>query len=155
MVSFRNGIRRSLLRSLSNKKETPMFKKYFKFSVEELRERLESMFDDKMAWDNFGYYWGIDFIIHPKHYRFKKLVGFEFDKCYSIRNIRPLVLKDLKKKQGRLLWDEINEYGIFDLLPIGKIHIVGKNIFEKEVNNLVEKFLKENSDEGTEGLDKG
>lgn len=142
MISFRNSIRRSLLRSLSDNKETPMFKKYFNFTIAELKEKLEPMFDDKMTWENFGYYWGIDYIIHPKHYHFKKLVGFEFDKCYNIRNVRPLSLKEIRQKQGRLLWNEIEKYGIFDLLPVGSIKITGRENFQQEVNHLTGKFLK-------------
>lgn len=123
-MSLKNNIRRSLIKTLHNNKESKAFKKFFTFSLEELKEKLSSLFDEQMTWENFGAYWGIDFIIHPKHYRFQKSVGFEFNKCYSIHNIRPLSLKEIRQKQGRLLWEEVERYGVAELLPLGNIHLL-------------------------------
>lgn len=123
-MSLKDSIRRGLIRSIKKNKETPIFKKFFQFSLEELKNKLEVLFDENMSWDNFGTYWGIDFIIHPKHYKFQKAVGFEFNKCYSINNIRPLPLKQIREKQGRLLWEEVEQYGVAELLPLGNIKLI-------------------------------
>jgi hypothetical protein len=108
------------VRSVKKNKEGRWFKS-FPFTLKEVRGKLESTFNSLMTWDNFGIYWGIDLIIPPKHYRIGNQE--EFLKCFNLQNIRALPLKEIRKKQGRLFWEEIESNKLFDLLPIGSLHL--------------------------------
>lgn len=123
--SLSNNITRALSRSLKTNKENHYFK-YFSFSLVQLRQYLEVFFTDKMTWENFGSYWGIDFIIPKKYFRFSHLGKDEFLECFSLRNMRPLSLLEIRKKQGRLLWEEVEKYKLYDILPDGPIVFIGK-----------------------------
>lgn len=109
-----------MIRSIKKNKEGRWFHS-FPFTLNEIRERLENTFDEIMSWENFGKYWGIDLIIPPKHYRIGNKE--EFLKCFDLKNIRALPLKEIRKKQGRLFWEEVENNKLFDLLPIGSLHL--------------------------------
>tara|TARA_B110000967_G_C18538427_1_gene389378 strand:- start:26 stop:574 length:549 start_codon:yes stop_codon:yes gene_type:complete len=69
------------------KKENSVFK-YLGIDVDEFRKYLESQFDNKMNWDNYGSYWEIDHI--------KEIENFDLTKkehileCWNYKNLRPL-----------------------------------------------------------------
>lgn len=66
------------------------------YSVEDLIQHLESQFDDKMTWDNYGSYWHIDHIVPKQYFLDHSLEDKEhlFQCCWSLENLRPLSAKD-------------------------------------------------------------
>ena len=53
-----------------------------------LRSHLESMFDSKMNWDNYGTYWHVDHI--KPCFMFDFLDENQLRECWHYTNLRPL-----------------------------------------------------------------
>jgi len=79
------------------------------YSMDALREHLESKFDDKMNWDNYGTYWHIDHIVGIANFNFTSYEDEAFKKCWSLENLQPLYGPDnlRKKKQFRKEWGNV------------------------------------------------
>ena len=60
------------------------------YSLLELKQHLESQFDNKMSWNNYGEYWEIDYIIPINTFNFNSYKDREFQVCWSLANLRPL-----------------------------------------------------------------
>ena len=60
------------------------------YSVEQLKEHLESQFDENMTWDNIGEYWEIDHIVPKGMFYYDSIKDKEFKICWSLANLRPL-----------------------------------------------------------------
>jgi len=116
LILFYDSMMRGIFRGLKNNKNTLCFK-FLDFTYKELKEHLEGLFFDDMNWDNFGVIWGIDFIIPKKFYR----SHYEIKKCFSLKNMRPLHLTAIRVKQGRFFMEDIEEYDLFDIMPLGGI----------------------------------
>lgn len=67
--------------------------KYLKYTINELRLHLESQFDDKMSWSNYGIYWHIDHIIPQSCLPYTSMNDENFKKCWGLNNLRPLEAK--------------------------------------------------------------
>lgn len=78
------------------------------YSLEELKQHLENQFDDKMTWENYGTYWHIDHIIPQSKLPFDSFNHPNFQKCWSLENLRPLEKIENIKKGNKIL-GEINE----------------------------------------------
>lgn len=65
------------------------------YTLQELKDHLESQFEPGMTWDNHGYDgWHIDHI-KPRHkFDFTSVDDPEFKKCWSLDNLRPLWAED-------------------------------------------------------------
>lgn len=64
--------------------------KFLPYSIDELKNHLESLFDDKMSWDNYGDYWHIDHIVPHSTFKYISMKDAEFTKCWSLNNLLPL-----------------------------------------------------------------
>lgn len=60
------------------------------YTLQELKEHLESQFDENMTWDNYGSYWEVDHIIPKSLFNFTSYEDREFKICWSLMNLRPL-----------------------------------------------------------------
>ena len=60
------------------------------YTPEQLKEHLESQFDDQMTWENHGTYWHLDHIIPSAALPFSSLDDENFHKCWSLDNLQPL-----------------------------------------------------------------
>jgi hypothetical protein len=60
------------------------------YTTEDLIKHLESQFDDKMSWDNYGSYWHIDHIIPKVLFTYQDLDDPQFKECWGLTNLRPL-----------------------------------------------------------------
>lgn len=114
-------IKLSMIRSLRNNRHG-IWEKVICISLEELKNHLEKQFDEKMNWNNYGIYWGISFIIPKKFFRYTNPKSNEFAKCWNIKNIRPLELTKCKKNY-KIETELIIKYNLFDILPIGALHL--------------------------------
>tara|TARA_A100000172_G_scaffold79632_1_gene67136 strand:+ start:1813 stop:2883 length:1071 start_codon:yes stop_codon:yes gene_type:complete len=79
------------------------------YTPQELREHIENQFDEKMNWDNHGDYWHIDHIIPQAALPYKSLEDENFQKCWDLKNLRPLEAKENIRK-GSLYEGERHTY---------------------------------------------
>jgi hypothetical protein len=83
------------------------FKKYIGYTMEELKQYLESLFEPWMNWQNHGQYlyskwddnnsstwtWNIDHIIPQSELPYSSMEDENFKKCWALDNLRPLSAK--------------------------------------------------------------
>ena len=110
---------RSSLKSRSLDKTIPTFK-ILNYSPKELKEHLEKQFEPWMNWDNWGTYrvdiwddnnqstwtWQIDHIIPISSFKYNSSDDENFQKCWSLGNLRPLSSKENLIKKDRILVEE-------------------------------------------------
>jgi len=101
---LRKLVSRSIWGILKGKKEGKSWLKFMRYTLEELKIHLESKFDDKMNWDNYGNYWVIDHIVPIIVFNIKSFEDLNFEKCWSLKNLQPL-----SKIENELKNDEINK----------------------------------------------
>ena len=101
-ITISNSINRALKLSGSNKSGKSCFG-FFSYSVQDLKAYLESKFEFWMTWDNWGRYnketwddnkpftwtWNIDHIIPQSKLPFSNMDCVNFEKCWSLDNLRP------------------------------------------------------------------
>lgn len=78
---------------------------YFILTPEELREHLESQFEDWMTWENYGNgegFWNIDHIIPQSELPYDSLEHPNFLKCWGLSNLRPLCSIKNSSKGNRM-----------------------------------------------------
>ena len=56
----------------------------------ELKEHIESQFDEHMSWDNYGDYWQLDHITPQAALIYDSLKHPNFQKCWALDNLQPL-----------------------------------------------------------------
>jgi len=61
----------------------------------DLKKHLESLFTDKMNWDNYGIYWEVDHIISAT--KMAKL-GYSKDEINKLSNLRPLTITENRER---------------------------------------------------------
>lgn len=73
------------------------------YTLQELKEHLESQFDENMSWDNIGEYWEVDHIIPQNLFIYNSNEDICFKICWSLNNLRPLEksLNRSRPKDGR------------------------------------------------------
>ncbi len=75
------------------------------YSIEKLKEHLESQFTTEMTWNNHGVYWHIDHIIPVNYFvkRYKETKDMVYLKeAWRLDNLQPLSAKDNISKGGRI-----------------------------------------------------
>jgi hypothetical protein len=68
------------------------------FTIEQLKEHLESQFDENMNWDNYGSYWHVDHIYPLKALPYDNLDHPHFRLVWDLNNLRPLGAKENMSK---------------------------------------------------------
>ena len=68
------------------------------YTINKLMDHLESKFDDKMNWENYGIYWHIDHIVPVAAFTFMSIEDDSFKNCWSLINLQPLKIEDNLKK---------------------------------------------------------
>lgn len=110
-VSFRlkgrvsGSIRKNLRKNGSSKQGVSVLA-FLPYSIEKLKNHLESQFEDWMSWENWGVYksggprtWHIDHIIPQCELPFDSLSHPNFMKCWSLNNLRPLcAMENMRRK---------------------------------------------------------
>ena len=72
------------------------------YNIDELKIHLENQFTEGMSWDNYGK-WHIDHIIPDSSFKYTSMEDIEFQKSWSLDNLRPLWAKENLIKGKRLL----------------------------------------------------
>lgn len=97
----------ALKRKKSSKKGNSVLR-HLPYSLNDLKNHLESQFESWMSWDNWGVYnpstwdnedpltwtWQIDHIIPHSSFEYFSMNDEEFFKCWSLSNLRPLSAKE-------------------------------------------------------------
>ena len=79
------------------------------YTLQQLKEHLESQFTPPMSWDNYGTYWEIDHIIPQNTFNISSPNDHNFKICWSLMNLRPLEksLNRQRPKDGSDISEEI------------------------------------------------
>jgi hypothetical protein len=95
------GIRRAI-----KKNRQSVFSK-LGYSIEELRNRLEPLFQPVMSWDNYGTHWHIDHVIPQSWFHLHNENGideYEVKLCWSMQNLQPMWTSENLEKKDRYIY---------------------------------------------------
>ena len=88
----------ALYRALKSKKSGRKWELLVGYTVNDLIKHLESKFDDKMSWDNYGSYWEVDHIKPRSLFNYICPEDKEFKECWELSNLQPLeAIENMKK----------------------------------------------------------
>jgi len=93
--NFSNAIYRNLAKQKSN----THWEEFVDFTLDELKQHLESLFDDNMSWDNYGSYWHVDHIVPVAAFNYQSYLDESFKRCWSLQNLQPLEISLNVSKQ--------------------------------------------------------
>jgi len=99
-----SGIRNSL-RSNNLSKDGRHWEDMVGYTVQELKEHLEKLFQPGMTWDNHGE-WHIDHIIPKSFFQIKEAGDVEFRMCWRLENLQPLWADENLRKRDMVLISE-------------------------------------------------
>jgi hypothetical protein len=86
-----NIIRRDMCKCLQNSKSNGKWEKVLGYTLNELKNHLESLFFSEMCWNNYGLNgWTIDHIIPCSFFMWRRYEDVEFQYCWSLVNLRPM-----------------------------------------------------------------
>jgi hypothetical protein len=104
---LRTNISRAIHLALKGKKNKKSILKYLPYVIQELKEHLEKQFEPWMTWENWGKYdaktwndsdpatwtWQIDHIIPQSDLIYVAMSDENFNKCWTLSNLRPMNAK--------------------------------------------------------------
>lgn len=88
------------MRKLLNGRKNSSWLDYVDWTIEELKEHLESKFTDGMGWHNISE-WHIDHKIPKSWFKFDCPKDPRFKKCWSLDNLQPMWASDNCKKGNK------------------------------------------------------
>lgn len=94
-------VNHAIKRSGNSKKGESVFM-YLPYTLQQLKEHLESQFDCNMNWDNYGSYWHIDHITPHSSFSYKEMTDKDFQLCWALSNLRPLEAIENIKKSNKI-----------------------------------------------------
>ena len=98
-----------LKRRILNKKGKATFD-ILPYTVEDLKNHLEKLFEPWMNWDNWGLgvgTWNIDHIVPDASFNYTSVEDVEFQKCWALDNLRPFDAIENIKKGNKLNYERI------------------------------------------------
>lgn len=105
----------SALKYNGNSKKGESVMKYLPYSIQDLKDHLEKQFEPWMTWNNWGIHsvknhnekdtstwtWNIDHIIPQSKLPYVSMTDENFQKCWKLENLRPILSKTNLKKGNR------------------------------------------------------
>jgi hypothetical protein len=92
----------TIRRYLKGNKQGKHWEDIVGYTLEQLINHLESLFQEGMTWDNYGYRgWHIDHIIPISLWKFSSYEDREFKQCWALCNLQPLWGIDNMKKSDK------------------------------------------------------
>ena len=84
---------------------------YLPYTVEQLKQHLEALWEPWMNWDNYGgnlknknvKNWHIDHIIPHSSFKYKSMDEQSFKECWALLNLRPLEKLENVKKHDKIM----------------------------------------------------
>jgi hypothetical protein len=86
---FISVLRSHIAGSLKGAKGRQRWEALVGYSTKELKMHLERQFKSEMTWDNYGE-WHVDHIIPVSAFNFSGPEDYDFKRCWSLNNLRPL-----------------------------------------------------------------
>lgn len=99
---LRNSMSKGMGLTLKGKKGGRHWQTLVPYTVDELKLHLEKQFKPGMTWDNHGTYWQIDHIIPVSVFHFKNPEDIDFQRCWALKNLRPLKAFENRSKGAKL-----------------------------------------------------
>jgi hypothetical protein len=107
LFKIRQSVSRVIYNYLSSNKNNKSCLNYLPYTIQELKQHLESQFEFWMNWNNWGIYnskiwndndfstwtWQIDHIIPQSDLPYESMEDDNFKKCWSLKNLRPYSAK--------------------------------------------------------------
>lgn len=91
-----NAICSNIYHSLKGNKNGRKWEDLVGYTVDELKNHLESLWEPWMSWDNYGIYkpdgpkvWQIDHIVPKSWFNYTSYEDEEFKLCWSLKNLQP------------------------------------------------------------------
>ncbi len=103
MKRLKVNISSSMCISLNGNKNGYRWEGLVGYTLVDLKNHLESLFQDYMTWDNYGRGgWEIDHIYPVSRFNFISTECDDFKKCWALENLQPLWEKENQRKGNKL-----------------------------------------------------
>jgi len=101
--NFSRNIHHSLsMRDIS--KNRRRWERIVGYTVQDLKQHLESLFVTGMSWSNYGKNgWEIDHLLPVSFFEYKNTDDVEFKMCWRLENLQPLWAKENVRKSNKIL----------------------------------------------------
>lgn len=103
IFKLRKNCSRLINHALNGSKNGQSILEFLSYTIDELKRHLETQFDSKMSWKNYGIYWHIDHIIPQSLLPYVSMEDENFKKCWALSNLRPLEAIENMKKSNKLM----------------------------------------------------
>jgi hypothetical protein len=87
-----NSILKALKKGKSNKAGQSILQ-FLGYTINDLKQHLEKLFDSNMNWDNYGKYWHLDHKAPQSDLPYSSMEDLNFKECWKLKNLRPLEAK--------------------------------------------------------------
>ena len=91
------------------------------YDGDDIRNHFLSLFDETMNFDNYGKVWCASFFIPRRCYYFNSIKDDNFRKFWSLKNLKPVLIKDALKQKVQIKKSILNKYSLWDIVPNGNI----------------------------------
>ncbi len=98
-IKLKQNVSRAInyaLRAMDSSKDNHSIWEFLDYTSEDLKNHIEAQWESWMNWDNYGIYnggtrkWHVDHIIPQSKLLYKSMNDNNFQKCWSLNNLRPL-----------------------------------------------------------------
>ncbi len=88
----------AICKSLKGKKIGRKWETLVGYTIKDLIQHLENLFDKNMSWDNYGGYWWIDHIKPRSLFCYTYPEDPQFKECWALKNLQPMEkIENIKK----------------------------------------------------------
>lgn len=94
-------MKNSIGQSLNGNKNRHHWEDIVDFTLQELKDYLESLFQSRMTWDNYGQ-WHIDHKRPISSFNITDYKCEDFKECWALENLQPLWAEDNIRKGDKL-----------------------------------------------------
>jgi hypothetical protein len=101
-VRLSRNISRAIAHSLDGNKNGRHWEDLVGYNIDQLKKHLEKKFLKGMTWENHGKVWHIDHIIPIMAFNFSDPKDIDFQKCWCLKNLRPLWAVENMSKGARI-----------------------------------------------------